>query len=362
MSIYQKDKYRFSSNPALVLMGSDIIEERGRQALEFSEQLAEYGIVLKDLTAIDFDEAVRNEILNIAIYISESAELYAEMEEKKELPIKKISKDVLRTRKLLDSWKEYIIAYTLIIGSYKYKHLNDYLRIVENVEGTKDSKKVIHLKDIISQEEDTDNIDENESEEVNEEIEQEEVIKETNEIKGVILSKNRRKGIIMTSMGIFKCISIEKDTECGQEIEGKIKKTIKDYKKALVIISAMVVIVAIVWTYVYTNVVSTIVIEAGTSVRVEVNMLNRVVNIESATSEGDIIINDANVKDRDIDSAVSRIIKAAIDNGITTTDDRVLITVTGEAVKYGVLQETSKYIEENGIEVKFNNAGYQKKL
>ena len=39
-----------------------------------------------------------------------------------------------------------------------------------------------------------------------------------------------------------------------------------------------------------------------------------------------------------------------------------MITVTGEAIKYGVLEDTSEYVEKNGIEVKFNNAGYQKRL
>ena len=363
MSIYQKDKYKFSSNPALLVMGKDIVEARASQAEEFCSQLNEYGIILKDLLEIDLSESVRNEILNIAIFISESAELYGEMEANKELPIRKIAKEVLRTRKIIDSWKEYIIAYTLIIGSYKYKNLNDYLRIVEEADNNNEGQKVIHLKDII-----TGNEDEHDQEEKNEEDNESEIeednekVEQSNEIKGVILSKSRKTAIVLTSSGLFKSIIVDKESECGEEVQGKPKKSIRDHKKLITIISAVAVLAIVAIIYVYSHVVSTVVIEAGTSVRLEINMLNRVVNVESGTSEGDIIIKEANIKDRDIDSAILRIIEASINSGITTKDNRVMITVTGEAIKYGVLEDTSNYVEKNGIEVKFNNAGYQKKL
>lgn len=363
MSIYQKDKYKFSSNPALLVMGKDIVEARASQAEEFCSQLNEYGIILKDLLEIDLSESVRNEILNIAIFISESAELYGEMEANKELPIRKIAKEVLRTRKIIDSWKEYIIAYTLIIGSYKYKNLNDYLRIVEEADNNNEGQKVIHLKDII-----TGNEDEHDQEEKNEEDNESEIeednekVEQSNEIKGVILSKSRKTAIVLTSSGLFKSIIVDKESECGEEVQGKPKKSIRDHKKLITIISAVAVLAIVAIIYVYSHVVSTVVIEAGTSVRLEINMLNRVVNVESGTSEGDIIIKEANIKDRDIDSAILRIIEASINSGITTKENRVMITVTGEAIKYGVLEDTSNYVEKNGIEVKFNNAGYQKKL
>ena len=363
MSIYQKDKYKFSSNPALVAMGKDITEARASQARGFCSELNEYGIILKDLLEIELSEAERNEILNIAIFISESAELYGEMEANKELPIKKIVKEVLRTRKIIDSWKEYIIAYALIIGSYKYKNLNDYLRIVEVVDNNNEDQKVIHLKDII-----TENEEEIQQEDKNEEDHEDEIEEASNkkeqsqEIKGVILSKSRKSAIVLTSSGMFKNILVDKESECGQEVQGKPKKSIRDHKKIIAIISTLVGLAIATFVYMYCHVISTVVIEAGTSVRLEINMLNRVVNIESGTSDGDIIIKEANVKDRDIDSAILRIIEASIDSGITTKESRVMITVTGEAIKYGVLEDTSEYVDKNGIEVKFNNAGYQKRL
>ena len=41
---------------------------------------------------------------------------------------------------------------------------------------------------------------------------------------------------------------------------------------------------------------------------------------------------------------------------------QVLITVTGNAIKHGILGDTSKYVSEEGINVKFNNAGYESNL
>ena len=134
MSEYKKGKYSFSLAPALVLVGKEIVEERKNQVEGFIRELEDYNIILRDLAEEEVSLDLRNELLNIAMYISENAEIYNEFYEKKELPINKISKVVLKPKQFLQKWREHIIVYSLILGNYNYKHISDYLKIIEKKE------------------------------------------------------------------------------------------------------------------------------------------------------------------------------------------------------------------------------------
>ena len=134
MSEYKKGKYSFSLAPALVLVGKEIVEERKNQVEGFIRELEDYNIILRDLAEEEVSLDLRNELLNIAMYISENAEIYNEFYEKKQLPLNKIAKVVLKPRQFLQKWREYIIVYSLILGNYNYKHISDYLKIIEKKE------------------------------------------------------------------------------------------------------------------------------------------------------------------------------------------------------------------------------------
>ena len=123
MSEYKKGKYSFSLAPALVLVGKEIVEERKNQVEKFIRELEDYDVILRDLAEEEVSFDLRNDLLNIAMYISETAEIYNEFYEKKELPINKISKSVLKSRQFLQKWRDYIIVYSLILGDYNYKYI-----------------------------------------------------------------------------------------------------------------------------------------------------------------------------------------------------------------------------------------------
>ena len=76
MSEYKKGKYSFSLAPALVLVGKEIVEERKNQVEGFIRELEDYNIILRDLAEEEVSLDLRNELLNIAMYISENAEIY----------------------------------------------------------------------------------------------------------------------------------------------------------------------------------------------------------------------------------------------------------------------------------------------
>ena len=51
-----------------------------------------------------------------------------------------------------------------------------------------------------------------------------------------------------------------------------------------------------------------------------------------------------------------------INKEIPALSKKILITVNGQPLKYGILNKTSKYISENNIPIVINNVGKQQKL
>ena len=70
MSEYKKGKYSFSLAPALVLVGKEIVEERKNQVEKFIRELEDYDVILRDLAEEEVSFDLRNDLLNIAMYIS----------------------------------------------------------------------------------------------------------------------------------------------------------------------------------------------------------------------------------------------------------------------------------------------------
>ncbi len=364
MSEYKKGKYSFSLAPALVLVGKEIVEERKEEIEEFIRELEDYNIILRDLAVEEVSIDLRNELLNIAMYISEDAEIYNEFYEKKELPINKISKVVLKPKQFLQKWREHIIVYSLILGSYNYKHISDYLKVIEKKEEIEEKRdnKVISFDSITklnSQEKDCEN-----SEHHDEELEESSLLEDESEkIKGVVLSKRKAKAIILTSSGEFIKIKID-DKNIGDEASVNIKKKLKNKKLYIGILILFMICGISVGTYKYFKGVTTIIFEADEQITLEINAFNRVVRSKSNVSNvSDVgsILEEVQVQDRYIDSAIYKLIKYCNEEE-KISKGQILITVTGNAIKHGVLSDTSKYVSEEEISVKFNNAGYESNL
>ena len=81
----------------------------------------------------------------------------------------------------------------------------------------------------------------------------------------------------------------------------------------------------------------------------------------SLIEEGNDILRQIQIQDRNIDVAMYRLVKYINEEEILNSK-QILITVTGNAIKHGVLEQTTGYLSEEGISVKFNNAGYESSL
>ena len=327
MDNFQRDKYRFSSVKPLILIGDDIIEARSEQVNSFTIELIKYKVLLRDLIKEDINYSTRNELLTIAMFIATNFELYDEFVRNEDIPIDALHKETKVDKKFIEKHREYIIAYTLIFGNPTYKNIQDYVQIVENNDDDELGKEIIKYEESFG-------------------------------INGIVVGKNKKNSIVITSLGEFKKVKLEQDINKGEEVKGKEKKTLKDYKLYISIISIFALVFVISIVYKYNSVVSTIVVD---TIRLEINGFNRVLNVSSPTEKGKTLITETSILDKDIDTAIHKIIEYANENEMIKSTG-IVVTITGKELKHNVLNETEEYIYKKDLKVRFNNSGSEHKL
>ena len=292
-------------------------------------ELLKYKVLVKDLIKDNVSYSIRNELLNIAMFITTNSELYDEFIKQEDIPVNAVCMATRTTSKYIKKYREYIIAYTLILGNPQYKNLQDYIEIVENTDEDLG-------KDIIEYEEKLG-------------------------IDGIVFESNKKSAIVMTSLGEFKKLKLKEPCFKGEEVKAVEKKSLKDYKLYVSIISIFALIFVLSIIYKYNNVVSTVVIETTSSIKLEINGFNRVLNISSSTEKGKILISETSVLDNNIDEAICKIIEYASENEMVKSSG-IVVTITGKALKHNSLDETADFIYKKDLKVRFNNAGSEHKL
>lgn len=319
MSNFEKDKYSFVNSPSIALVDNEMVKKRQDELSLLYEELKEYRILIRDLRNNNFNLEERNKILNIAYFVIENKRIFDFFIEKRILPIKNISKKTRVSTDTLEKWSDYIITYSLILSNEKFNTLKTYLKIEEAEQEIKEN------------------------------------IKEKT-FKGILVDKKKNKGIIITSTGDVKRIKIKGDEELGQELQGEESKGIGKFKYVFIAISAVILILAGGLVYNYTSISKIIVIESNIQVKVEINNFDRAIRITSSSEEGDILIQEIKADDKSIDWTLCKIIEYQIDKELISTEG-IFITVSGEPIEYGTLQQTSSLIEKEELNVIINNGG-----
>ena len=265
MDKFQKNKYRFSSNTPLVLISDEIIELRKQQIEAFTLELLRYKVLIRDLIKHNLNYSTRNELLNIAMFITSNFEIYDEFIKKEDIPTI-VQIQTRASKKYIEQYRDYLIAYTIILGNPNFKNLQEYIQIVENTDEDLG-------KDIIEYEEKID-------------------------VSGIVLDRNNRNAIVITSIGEFKKLKLKESVSKGEELRAIEKKSLKDYRLYVSIISVFALIFILSVVYKYNNVVSTIVVETTSSIRLEINGFNRVIDVSSSTAKGKKLVSDTSVLDK----------------------------------------------------------------
>ncbi|MDR5586237.1 MULTISPECIES: anti-sigma factor domain-containing protein [Clostridium] len=331
-------KYVFSSTPNMLLIGGKTDINRNKQIELFLKKLSLYNILLKDLINYPPKEKQRNIILNISYYILEDDNLRDSVERKKDLPIRNVCKKLDISDEFLRKWKEYILFYYIIFSNVDYKLIQEYLKIEEK------SNNVVNLNNV----------------------------KKTEFFRGIVLKSLNSSAYILTSSGEIIKIKCDKNTKIGQEISGQQKKSFRNYKIYFCILIVLIIIIGMSLYSHYYNSQSTIIVNTTSAIKLECNFLDKVIYSYSETEKGNKLIISTDVLHKDIDESIKEILDYAINNEMIPTDNKILITVNGEALKYGALKETSKFLNEineknksenkSQISVLINNGGNQHKL
>lgn len=322
--------YRFSSMPPLIVINDDLIDERGAQGLLLKKELIDYRVVLKDLTLREVPYSIKNELLNIAFFIVQDVDILDNFKDKKKLPINKICKEFGKPKRYLEEWRDNIITYVIILSDPKYKHIQDYLRVIEDEE-----------KDI--------------------DVEALTILKEDKDIKGIAITANKKQAMIMTSMGDFKKVKLKSIAVVGEEVTGTPKKLLSEYKFHVSILAAIFIVLIGATIFRYTQVVSTVLVGTTSDIILEVNYFDKVKNIYARTPRGKIMVETIDVVDRGIDDAIYSIIKYANENDMMP-ETGIIVAVNGKPIEYEMLSKTEDYIYVEQIDLKLNNSGREQKL
>ena len=332
MSSFQEDKYKFSLKEPLNLVkelnyGKE--EELKEEIEKFKSELEEYRVLLKDL---DYDEPSyinRNKILNIAYFIIGELEIFDYLIEKKKFPINRIMKRTPIKKEFLEEWKCFIIAYIILLSNPEYKELQDYIKVVESV-------KIMAI------------------EEIKENL-------EVKDYKGIIINKGFRSVSILTCKGEILRVKGSKEDKIGVEVVREKIKTLKTYKLQIAILLSLVALISIVTIFRFNKIDKTIIIEATSSITLEINSDDIVVNAYSKTEKGEKMLEDLSVKRLKVDESIKNIINYANDNEMIPSSG-IVVKVTGNPLEYRALSETEEFIKEKGLQVKFNNSGDENKV
>ncbi|GAA0086706.1 hypothetical protein ACH36K_03860 [Clostridium sp. MB05] len=329
MSNFQSDKYKFSTKAPSNLALEEVVEKRSEEIERLKNELLTYKILIKDLTHEEPSYNVRNKILNIAYFMIEDVELFEYLNTTKKFPINRLFKRTPIEKEFFHNWKEHIITYVVILSNPNYKYLQEYIQIVEaiNIMGV----------DEVS-----------------------ELIKST-EHRGIILEKSIRKAIVLTFKGEFVKVKCGKENKVGEDLISTEAISIKKYKLQFSILISLIVVILMISIFKYRSIDKTVVIETTSEITLEVNSFNRVIDSYSKTEKGGNMLKELNVNNSEIDDSIKNILNYAANNEMFP-ESGVIVTVAGNPLKYGVLEKTENFIEEEKLKVMLNNSGDEHKV
>ena len=327
---FVRDKYEFTSISPIMLMNS---KNQGNNAELINLLLHDfslYSILIRDLVNYPLKEKERNIALNIAFYIMENREFHDELLENKFINIKKLSRIVRIKPEYLKKWRDYIIAYWIILSNPDYKFIQNYLKI-KLKDKIKDNQ---HLGD-----------------------------KKEKSYRGIIIRHLIHNSVyILTSSGEFKKVRVSESQMPGDICEGKREHSKYLYKIPISIFILFSIIIGVNSYSKYKTTSGIVVIETTSNIKLHVNAYNRVIYAYSPTDKGKQLTESIDMQNKKIDDVICGIMEYAYKNKMISLDNKVYITVTGNDFIYGQLVKTSSYVNEKKISVLINNGGVEQKL
>ncbi|MDQ0149949.1 hypothetical protein ACFO6R_07410 [Eubacterium multiforme] len=336
MEIFDRNKYRFSSQPNLVEISEEVNKLRAEQISSLEEELYSYKVLFKDLLSATPSYKDRNTILSMTFFIIENVDLLEYIQDKKKLPPNILAKKTMQPRGFIEKWNDYILSYVIIFSNPNYKLIQDYMKYEE--------------------------IDEEKEEENKENTSLVPINIETdNSLRGLLIRKFKFSGCILTSMGEFKKVKVEADMNDGEEINTTPKKSLKDYKLYIAIAVVILILIGGGFFRQYYKIDRSILINTTSQVKLDVNSFGNVISSYSPTTKGEEMLKNLKINNKKLDKALEEILSYSKDNKMIP-EGRIIVTITGNPLKYGTLEKTGEFVSKNNINLLVNNVGKEQKL
>ncbi|MEW8956252.1 hypothetical protein [Clostridium sp.] len=323
LSLYE-NKYSFSYKNKIHVINKDIDEIRKKEVYFFHKELKIYGFNIRDLSSDKPTLTTRNELLNIAFFIKNNESFLSFVENKRTLPINKLSLETGQTPLFISKWQGYITAYLIIINNKRYHNIRNYLST-------------------------------NEYEESHENVNYE--MKENN-ITGLNLLVNKNNSCsILTSYGIFLNITPHNPCEVGEIITGKKAKGFKHLIKLGSLALIILFLAYGVYTFTYNTPKSTLVLDIGTTITMNVNKFNKIIDIHASSSSGRKLLESTDLENSNLDEGLSSLINSSIQNKVINDNKKISIFVTTNELDFDSLTKTKEVIINNKLDSRINNNG-----
>lgn len=327
-----KDRYIFSSKKNKKEVNEKILE---KQVQFYTRALKAYKVSMKNLACEYPSQDDRNLILNIAYYIVSDERILKNMKNNRKISLEKVKDATDIPMEFLNSWKDYITAYVLLLYTDKYLNIYNYLNT---------TFKELEVLSVITSTGD------------------EGVI-----FKGIVVATQKKTSIILTNNGEFIRINNASD-KLGKEISGKEKKTFRHYKNIVFTVAILTICMLGFFYYNYSKDTTTLVIQSTSQIKMSINKYNRVTYAYSPTEKGERLVIGLDSKNKNIDDVMLEMFKKFKEMNMVPESKKIEIVVTGEKLTDDKIPGLLGYIEElksdddysNNISIIINNVGYEK--
>lgn len=180
-----------------------------------------------------------------------------------------------------------------------------------------------------------------------------------NNIKGIIVEIYKNKAVLLTSTGEFVEVFATKSMNIGEEYIKTSRNIsfIRNIPKALVAALLMFALLGGGLGAYYTP-VATLNLRINPSVQLKTNLFNKVIYSNALNSDGQVILNNINVKNKNFNDALCSIVAESEKQKFITADYKasksIRLEVTGKNLNVSTFETT---VHDHGIslEVKINN-------
>jgi hypothetical protein len=333
-----KDRYRFVYRPQVVIYDLKENIKREREISLYLKELALYKISFKVLIKSRPNPRIKDELLNIAYACLENESIYNGFRNTRVLPVKRVSDFTYKSKGFIEKWQFYIAAYILLLSGNAYQHLISYLSIEY-----KDRKEGVETTSMA--------------------LVNDTAIK-SNAHMGVVLKHLKNAAVILTPFGDFIKIKPNENSllQPGYICTGILKKDISFYKYPIITVLFFSLILLLALTFMYLNPFRTVLIQANSTIKLEVNAWNRVVKVTPLSTYGNRIVQSLELFNTSTDKSIRLILQKAKNDNIINQETKVSIFITGTKNLELSLPETEAYILENNLTIQVNNNGTEYKI